>query len=76
MVCGPCAVGRGPWARGACLEGAALGARGGGVVAGWRRGVEGAAARGLLTSMEPRQKPCWSGKAAMQRLWYLSGEAI
>ena len=27
-------------------------------------------------SIEPRQKPCWSGKAAMHRLWYLSGEGI
>ena len=27
-------------------------------------------------SIDPRQKPCWSGKAAMHRLWYLRGEAI
>ena len=27
-------------------------------------------------SMEPRQKPCWSGKHATQRDWYLSGEVI
>ena len=27
-------------------------------------------------SIEPRQKPRWSGKAAMQRDWYLSGDGM
>ena len=28
--------------------------------------------RGGAPSIEPRQKPCWSGKHATQRYWYLS----